>query len=166
MTQQIPSFSVCDVLDCDGCDCTGTSDAIRALQAAQVVARDVRAIDINMGCPLSFSVKGGMGSALLGKPEVMHDIVSALKRNLNLAVTVKIRLLEDTAEMLDLGLRAERAGADAVAIHARFVPDRSNTVPARWEAMRPLTDALTIPSIANGDVFEPEDAAAIYHATV
>lgn len=119
-----------------------------------------------MGCPLSFSVKGGMGSALLGKPEVMHDIVSTLKRNLNLAVTVKIRLLENISDMVELGKRVERAGADAVAIHARYVPDRSNTVPARWDAVRPLTDALTIPTIANGDVFHPEDVAAIYRATV
>eukprot|EP01045_Picozoa_sp_COSAG04_P042827 COSAG04_NODE_13724_length_594_cov_1.030303_1_plen_118_part_10 len=29
----------------------GTASAATALQAAQVVARDVRAIDINMGCP-------------------------------------------------------------------------------------------------------------------
>jgi hypothetical protein len=97
----------------------GTGDATRALRAAQTVAQDVRAIDINMGCPLSFSVKGGMGSALLGKPEVMHDIVSTLKRNLPIPVTIKIRLLEDEFALLELGRRAEMAGADAVAIHAR-----------------------------------------------
>jgi tRNA-dihydrouridine synthase 2 len=85
----------------------GTGDAVRALQAAQVVARDVRAIDINMGCPIHFSVQGGMGAALLSKPEMMHDIVSTLKRNLNMPITVKIRLLEDERALTELGLRAE-----------------------------------------------------------
>lgn len=35
---------------------------------------DVAAVDINMGCPKSFSVSGGMGAALLTKPELIHDV--------------------------------------------------------------------------------------------
>lgn len=35
---------------------------------------DVAAIDINMGCPKSFSLSGGMGAALLSKPELIHDV--------------------------------------------------------------------------------------------
>ena len=35
----------------------GTAGAVTALQAALVVCNDVKAIDINMGCPLNFSVK-------------------------------------------------------------------------------------------------------------
>jgi tRNA-dihydrouridine synthase 2 len=145
----------------------GTGGAVTALQAAQVVCRDVKAIDINMGCPLNFSIKGGMGSSLLAKPETVHDIVSTLKRNLpsHVAVTCKIRLLEDEAELLELGRRIEAAGADAVAVHARFVPDRSNSCAARWALARPLCDSLSIPCLANGDVFLPEDAAKVYAAT-
>lgn len=36
---------------------------------------DVAAIDINMGCPKSFSLSGGMGAALLSKPELIHDVL-------------------------------------------------------------------------------------------
>lgn len=39
--------------------------------------KDVAAIDINMGCPKSFSVSGGMGAALLSKPELIHDVCFA-----------------------------------------------------------------------------------------
>ena len=53
----------------------GTASAGDALRAAQVVVGDVRAIDINMGCPIKFSVQGGMGSALLSQPEVVRDIL-------------------------------------------------------------------------------------------
>jgi tRNA-dihydrouridine synthase len=35
---------------------------------------DVAAIDINMGCPKAFSISGGMGAALLTKPELIHDV--------------------------------------------------------------------------------------------
>ena len=145
----------------------GTASAATALQAAQVVARDVRAIDINMGCPLNFSIKGGMGSSLLTKPDTVADIVSTLRRNLppHVAVTCKIRLLPEESALLELGRRIEAAGADALAIHARYVPDRSNTSAARWALARPLCDALTIPTLANGDVFLPQHAADIHAAT-
>lgn len=36
--------------------------------------KDVAAVDINMGCPKSFSISGGMGAALLSKPELIHDV--------------------------------------------------------------------------------------------
>ena len=43
----------------------GTADAISALQAAQVVCNDVRAIDINMGCPKTASVHCGYVTSIL-----------------------------------------------------------------------------------------------------
>lgn len=36
--------------------------------------KDVAAVDINMGCPKSFSISGGMGAALLSKPDLIHDV--------------------------------------------------------------------------------------------
>lgn len=36
--------------------------------------KDVAAVDVNMGCPKSFSISGGMGAALLSKPELIHDV--------------------------------------------------------------------------------------------
>lgn len=35
----------------------------------QMVSADVGRIDVNMGCPKAFSLQGGMGAALLRKPE-------------------------------------------------------------------------------------------------
>lgn len=35
---------------------------------------DVAAIDVNMGCPKPFSLSGGMGAALLSKPELISDV--------------------------------------------------------------------------------------------
>ena len=47
----------------------GTSDAGRAVRVAKMVVDDIDGLDINMGCPKSFSLKGGMGAALLTQPE-------------------------------------------------------------------------------------------------
>lgn len=41
----------------------------------QHVERDVAAVDVNMGCPKRFSLQGGMGAALLKRPDVAADIV-------------------------------------------------------------------------------------------
>lgn len=142
----------------------GTSDAVRALTAAQIVCKDVAAVDINMGCPKSFSISGGMGAALLTKPELIHDILTTLKRNLDTPVTCKIRLLKSSQDTVELARRIEKTGVSALAVHGRRVADRPRD-PAKWSEIADVVAALSIPVIANGDVFEYEDIQCIKLAT-
>ncbi|XP_028074863.1 tRNA-dihydrouridine(20) synthase [NAD(P)+]-like isoform X2 [Camellia sinensis] len=142
----------------------GTSDAVRALTAAQIVCKDVAAVDINMGCPKSFSISGGMGAALLTKPELIHDILTTLKRNLDTPVTCKIRLLKSSQDTVELARRIEKTGVSALAVHGRRVADRPRD-PAKWNEIADVVAALSIPVIANGDVFEYEDIQCIKLAT-
>jgi tRNA-dihydrouridine synthase 2 len=44
----------------------------------QLVMEDVAGIDVNMGCPKNFSLKGGMGAALLRVPDQAAAIMRAL----------------------------------------------------------------------------------------
>ncbi|KAF8404772.1 hypothetical protein HHK36_009661 [Tetracentron sinense] len=134
----------------------GTSDAVRALSAAQIVCKDIAAVDINMGCPKSFSMSGGMGAALLAKPLLIHDILTTLKRNLSTPITCKIRLLKSTQDTVELARRIEKTGVSAIAVHGRRVADRPRD-PAKWSEIADVVAALSIPVIANGDVFEYED---------
>lgn len=69
----------------------GTANAERALKVAKMVENDVAAIDINMGCPKDFSLKGGMGAALLTDPERAKSILNNLVQNIKIPVTCKIR---------------------------------------------------------------------------
>ncbi|KAI3906170.1 hypothetical protein MKW92_044379 [Papaver armeniacum] len=142
----------------------GTSDAVRALTAAQIVCNDVAAIDINMGCPKAFSISGGMGAALLSKPDLIHDILTTLKRNLNTPVTCKIRLLKSPSDTVELARRIEKTGVSALAVHGRKVEDRPRD-PAKWNEITDVVAALSIPVIVNGDVFEYEDFQRIKAAT-
>ncbi|CAF2110621.1 unnamed protein product [Brassica napus] len=142
----------------------GTSDAVRALKAAEIVCNDVAAVDINMGCPKAFSIQGGMGAALLSKPELIHDILATLKRNLDVPVTCKIRLLKSPADTVELARRIEKLGVPALAVHGRKVADRPRD-PAKWDEIADVVAALSIPVIANGDVLEYDDFSRIKTAT-
>lgn len=66
----------------------------RAVRLAKLVENDVSAIDVNMGCPLPFSTAGGMGAALLTRPEQSKSILKALVDSSKLPVTCKIRLVK------------------------------------------------------------------------
>ncbi|KAK1937176.1 tRNA-dihydrouridine(20) synthase [NAD(P)+]-like [Phytophthora citrophthora] len=134
----------------------GTADAVLALKAAEAVARDVAAVDINMGCPKHFSVQGGMGAALLRKPEVACDIIKTLRRNLNIPVSCKIRLLPEIQDTIDTAKRLEDAGAYAVGVHMRQIHERPHDK-ASWDRLAPVVSALSVPVLANGDVFVHED---------
>ena len=138
----------------------GTASGPEALLAAQRAAADVRAIDVNMGCPERFSLQGGMGSALLTQPERVRDILTTLRRNLpaSLPVTCKIRLLDDARETETLARIIESCGVAALAVHARRKQDRPRFW-AQWDRFRLLRDALpaSLPIVLNGDVFTPAD---------
>lgn len=143
----------------------GTADAVRCLKVANAVAGDVAAFDVNMGCPKSFSTSGGMGAALLSKPELIHDILTTLRRNLSIPVTCKIRLLKTFGETVELARRIEQTGVNALAVHGRRTADRTHRDPAQWDGIEAVVSALSIPVIANGDVLEYSDFQRIKDAT-
>ena len=123
-------------------------------------------IDINMGCPVGTVVKSGDGSTLMKDPELAGRIVESVKKAVPVPVTVKFRKGWDSgsANAVDFAKTMEQAGADAVAVHGRT---RTQMYAGRadWDIIRAVRDAVRIPVIANGDVFEPEDAARILKYT-
>jgi tRNA-dihydrouridine synthase 2 len=131
----------------------GASDSIVALEAAEIISRDVDAIDLNMGCPKHFSISGGMGAALLKKPEIVKDILSTLKRNLNNPITCKIRLLDNISSTIELLKIIEQTGVSAIAIHTRYVHERPRDA-AHWNFMTTiLQSGINVPLIFNGFSF-------------
>lgn len=140
----------------------GTGESNLALPAATMVANDVDGIDINMGCPKKFSVSGGMGSALLSDLPRACDIIKTLRRNLNIPVSCKIRLLEDDKKTVDFITGLVNAGANAVTIHGRMVGDESTTsarLDRLVETVRLVksTGSINVPIIINGDLFTRND---------
>lgn len=109
--------------------------------------KDVAGIDVNMGCPKEFSIKGGMGAALLENPDKACAILSALVGGTNIPVTCKVRVLADTDRTVALCRRLEATGISAIAVHGRTRderPQHSN----RDDVIRAVAEALIIPVIA------------------
>ncbi|KAH8356501.1 hypothetical protein KR084_003055 [Drosophila pseudotakahashii] len=127
----------------------GTSDAGRALAVGQLLQRDISGLDINMGCPKEFSIKGGMGAALLADPDKAALILRTLCSGLDIPVTCKIRILPDVAQTIDLVQKLAATGIAAIGIHARTRDERPQH-PAHPEVLRAVAQAVDIPIIANG----------------
>jgi tRNA-dihydrouridine synthase 2 len=66
------------------------------------VENDVDAIDVNMGCPKSFSLKGNMGAALLSQPDLIVKILTKMIEAVKIPVTCKIRILPSLEDTLKL----------------------------------------------------------------
>ncbi|CAF1027287.1 unnamed protein product [Brachionus calyciflorus] len=137
----------------------GTNNADRALKACKLVENDVAGIDVNMGCPKEFSVQGGMGAALLKKPDQVKEILTTLVNGLSIPVTCKIRCLHTLEETLELCKLIESCGVKAIAVHGRFQEERSR-MPNHDDFIREITKTVQIPIIANGgsnDIKNDED---------
>ncbi|RUS17777.1 hypothetical protein BC937DRAFT_89504 [Endogone sp. FLAS-F59071] len=143
----------------------GTADPDLALQAALTVAQDVAGIDVNCGCPKKFSLQGGMGAALLSKPEVLKKILTNLVQNCGRPVTCKIRILETKDKTLELVRMIETTGVRALAVHCR-TKDMRSSEKAQWGILSDIVNAVrTIPIIANGDIWCYDDIDKIKKLT-
>lgn len=123
-------------------------------------------LDINMGCPVPKIVGNGEGSALMKHPALAEDIIREVVKAAHVPVTVKMRLgFEPGSETyLELGERAEHAGAAMITLHART---RSQFYEghADWNAIRKLKERVSIPVVGNGDVTCAEGALAMIEKT-
>ena len=129
-------------------------------QAAQkAVAQGANTIDINMGCPVNKITKKGGGSSLLRQPEVAEAIVQTVVDAVNVPVTVKTRIGwdDDEINIIDFARRMEDRGAKMLTLHARTRAQGYNGN-AKWEWIAKVKQALSIPVIANGDIFSVEAA--------
>lgn len=123
-------------------------------------------LDINMGCPVGKIVKSGDGSALMRDLELAGRIIESVKSAVDRPVTVKFRKGWDNGSVnaVEFAKMCQQAGADAIAVHGR-TRVQMYAGRADWDIIKEVKQAVTIPVIANGDIFEPEDAEHILRYT-
>jgi tRNA-dihydrouridine synthase B len=136
-------------------------------EAAQMaVAEGADTVDINMGCPVNKITKNGGGSSLLRQPEVAEAIVRSVTQAVNVPVTVKTRIgwTDKEINILDFAKRMEDAGAQMITVHGRTRAQGYNGL-AKWEWIARVKEILSIPVIANGDIFSVEAAVKCLELT-
>ncbi len=124
-------------------------------------------LDINMGCPVPKVANNGDGSGLLRDPDKACRVAEAAIRGAGgKPVTVKMRLGWDKGSIvcLELARELEKLGVAAITLHGRTKVQMYGGT-ANWDYIREMKNALSIPVIANGDVFSGQDAARILRYT-
>jgi tRNA-dihydrouridine synthase A len=97
----------------------------RALAACARIAADMGfdEVNLNVGCPSDRVQEGRFGACLMAEPALVGDCVAAMKAAVTVPVTVKCRIGIDNQDpetaLETFAAAVERAGADALIVHAR-----------------------------------------------
>src|ERR1700716_2674481 len=127
-------------------------------------------INLNVGCPSDRVKDGRFGACLMAEPELVAAGIEAMKRAVNIPVTVKCRIGiddQDPETALDeLARRVVAAGADALIVHARkawlngLSPKENRDIPPLdYDRVYRLKAALPgVPIIINGGIADLAEA--------
>ncbi len=146
----------------------------RALAACARIGADLGfdEINLNAGCPSDRVQDGRFGACLMAEPALVGDCVAAMKAAVAVPVSVKCRIGiddQDPEPALEIFTQAvERAGADALIVHARkawlkgLSPKENREVPPldyrRVYRLKAAHPRLTV--VLNGGIGSIEDALA------
>ncbi|MDY5211286.1 tRNA dihydrouridine synthase DusB, partial [Intestinibacter sp.] len=123
-------------------------------------------LDINMGCPAPKVIKNGDGSALMRNPKLAAEVLTAVVKNSEKPVTLKIRKGWDdnSVNAVEIAKIAEECGISALAIHGR-TREQFYSGKADWDIIAEIKQSINIPVIGNGDVFDVQDAVNMLEKT-
>ena len=130
----------------------------RAIKEKINILPRVKEISFNMGCPAPKIFKNGEGSALMKDLDKVDKITKLLRKSTDKTLNVKFRTGVDNEHKnyLEVGKICEANGIDYVILHGRTREQHYQGL-ANWDDIRILKENLTIPVIANGDIFSVED---------
>lgn len=144
----------------------GADPYILSEAAKKIEDRNFDILDINMGCPVPKVVNNGEGSALMNNPKLVGEIVASVSKAIKKPVTVKIRkgFDDDSINAVEIAKIAEANGAAAIAVHGR-TRMQYYSGKADWDIIARVKQAVSVPVIGNGDVFNVYDAIDLVKQT-
>ncbi len=137
----------------------GSEPALLAANAYKAAMMGAPAIDLNFGCPAKTVNKHRGGACLLQEPELLYQIVRAVRDAVPAAtpVTAKVRLgFDERSHYVENAQAIEAAGAAELVVHARSKDDGYRP-PAYWECIAEIRQAVSLPVIANGEIWSVAD---------
>lgn len=138
----------------------GSDPACMADNAARLAALGPAGIDLNFGCPANIVNRHGGGAALLQEPDTLAAIVSAVRRAVpaHMPLSAKMRLgYHDDTLAVDCAQAIASGGAGELVVHAR-TKAQAYRPPAYWERIADIRAAVSIPVVANGEIWTVDDA--------
>ncbi len=138
----------------------GSDPKILAANAARLAMLNPAGIDLNFGCPAKTVNRHRGGAVLLDEPELIGQIVTAVRRAVpsNVPVSAKMRLgFNDDLRAEDCAQAIEAAGADQLVVHAR-TKAHGYRPPAYWDRIADLRRSVKLPMVANGEIWTVADA--------
>ena len=144
----------------------GGDPEMMAEAAIMNVQRGAQIIDINMGCPAKKVCNKAAGSALLKDEPLVRNILSAVTAAVDVPVTLKIRTGWDSSNKnaLSIARIAEDTGIQALAVHGR-TRSCGYKGEAEYDTIASISEAISIPVFANGDITSPEKAQQVLKHT-
>lgn len=133
-----------------------------AASAANLVACGPAGVDLNFGCPAPTVNRHRGGAVLLDEPELLHRICLSVRRQVpsGIPFTAKMRLgVQDPSRAVECAQALAAGGVDELVVHGRTKVDGYRP-PARWAWIGRVREAVSIPVIANGEIWTTAD----YHA--
>jgi tRNA-dihydrouridine synthase B len=125
-----------------------------ALVSAAKAAQDAGAvhINLNMGCPYGRMTSGLTGGGMLKRPELLEEIIPALREAISGTFSVKLRAgYDDPEQVFSLLPMFEAAEVDFLVLHPRTVRQAYNGL-ADHRVTAEVVKRTGIPVIANGDI--------------
>lgn len=138
-----------------------------ALVSAARIAQEAGAvhINLNLGCPFGRMTTGLTGGGILQRPELLQELVPALRSVINGSFSIKLRAGYDNPQQIfSLLPLFETTQVDFLVLHPRTVLQEyqgtaDHTVTAR------VVRETSLPVIANGDIRTAGDARRVMEQT-
>jgi tRNA-dihydrouridine synthase C len=130
-----------------------------AQSALAAIRAGARAVDLNFGCPARTVNCHDGGATLLQHPDRIRTIVAAVRAAVpaHVPVSAKLRLGWDRMDAIHLNAqRAAEGGASWITVHAR-TKSQGYRPPAFWKPLKEVQARLTIPVVANGEIWTVAD---------
>lgn len=140
---------------------------VKTLVSSAIILEEIHKpefFDINIGCPSPRIIESGCGSALLKNPALIKEIIMELCGSVKVPVTAKMRVLNNLDDTLNIARTIEKAGAIALTVHGR-TQRQGYSGKSNLEFIKAVSDELSIPVIANGDVFDEISAQHVLDQT-